>query len=250
MNTGEARLPNVKILIFFTWRYTMNYQKNLKYFKSTDTLYYIGLAVMILGAGLFVLAYIFWTYLFWYQDIVGLALTAVGALVAFIPRSLRSSEKDIDEAIAEMTKDYETNTAEELGIQNQLIRELKPLLVGAYIYEDGALFRRGRTDRKFRSDRYTAAALLFTKNGVCVAEKSFSLIEDGVKETVSEFLYSDIDGLFVESEIHSFASGEQTTVARLTVKAGQKTLLSVPVTQSAALDRACEEINTRIRRGK
>ena len=53
---------------------------------------------MGLGAILFVLAYIFWTYLFPYQDIAGIALLAVGAIVAFLPASMRSSEKDIDEA--------------------------------------------------------------------------------------------------------------------------------------------------------
>lgn len=228
----------------------MNYQKNLKYFKSTDTHYYIGLPILILGAIFFVMAYIFWTYLFWYQDIVGIALGIIGALIAFVPRSLRSSEKDIEDAVAEMTKDYETHAAEELGIEPQLARDLKPLLVGAYTYEDGALLRRGKTDRKFRSDRYTASALLFTKHGVCISEKKFSLIEDAVTENISEFHYADIDGLFVETEEHRFANGDKTTVASLVIKANKNNVFSVPVTQSAALDRTCEEVNTRIRRMK
>ncbi|MBQ8498047.1 MAG: hypothetical protein IJ489_11430 [Clostridia bacterium] len=228
----------------------MNYQKNLKYFKSTDTHYYIGLPIFILGAIFFVMAYIFWTYLFWYQDFIGIALMIIGAMVAFIPRSFRSSEKDIDDAVAEMTKDYETNTAEELGLTSELLREQKPLLVGTYTYEDGSLYRRGKTDRKFRSDRYTAAAILFTRHGICISEKQFSLIDDTVTENTHEFHYTDIDGLFIETNEHRFTNGEKTATANLLVKTDGKTIFSLPVTQNATLDRTCEEINLRIKRIK
>ncbi len=229
----------------------MDYQKNLKYFKSTDTHYYVGLPIFAVGAIFFVMAYIFWTYLFWYQDIVGIVLMIAGALIAFVPRSLRSSEKDIDDAVTEMTKDYEKNQAEMLGIVPQLTRgEPKPLLVGTYVYDENSLLRRGKTDRKFRSDRYHASAFLFTKQGFCISEKIFSLIEDRTEENIREFHYADIDGLFIETHEHLFANGEKTTVADLVIKTGETALLALPVTQSAALDKTLEELNTRIRRFK
>ena len=167
----------------------MDYQKNLKYFKSTDTHYYIGLPLMVLGGILFVMARIFWTYLFWYQDIIGILLLIIGAIIAFVPRSLRSSEKDIDEAVILMTRDYEKEMAESLGITSYLSKEAAPLLVGAYTYEKDALCRRGKTDRKLRSNHYRAAALLFTRNGLCIAEKIFSLTEEQLSENQVEFHY-------------------------------------------------------------
>ena len=224
----------------------MDYQKNLKYFKSTDTHYYIGLPMFIIGAALFVLGYVFWMYFLPFQNMIGLVLFVLGALVAFVPRSLRSSEKDIDEAIAEMTRDYEKNTAEALGIT--IDRELAPALTGAYTYEDGTLLRRGKIDRKFRSNHYTATAILCTKNGMCLSEKTFSLTENDVAEALFEFHFSEIDGLFVETEIHRFENGDQTTAAALTVKAGGKTVHTVPVTQNASLDHILDAINMRIAR--
>lgn len=228
----------------------MDYEKNLKYFKSTDTHYYIGLPIFILGVILFALGYIFWTYLFPYQDILGIVLTVIGAAIAFIPPSLRSSEKDIDEAVAVMTKDYEKETAETLGLTSRLAKEAKPLLVGAYTYADGTLYRRGKTDRKFRSDRYAAAALIFTKNGMCISEKRFSLTENAVEEELKEFPFSDIDGIAVETAEHLFANGEKAKTAYLSVMANGKALHTIPVTQNAALDKLCEDVDTLIRRTK
>ena len=228
----------------------MNYQKNLKYFKSTDTHYYIGLPIFALGAIFFIMGYIFWTYLFPYQNLVGIALIIIGAIVAFVPRSFRSSEKDIDDAVTEMTKDYETTAAEELGITSLLLREQKPLLIGTYTYENDALYRRGKIDRKFRSDHYTAAALLFTKHGICISEKQFSLTEDSVKENIHEFRYTDIDGLFIETTEQHFTNEEKTTVANLIIKTDGKPVFSLPVTQNAVLERTCDDINLRINRIK
>jgi hypothetical protein len=58
----------------------MDYQKNLKYFKSTDTHYYIGLPMFIIGAALFVLGYVFWMYFLPFQNMIGLVLFVLGLL--------------------------------------------------------------------------------------------------------------------------------------------------------------------------
>lgn len=228
----------------------MNYEKNLKYFKSTDTHYYIGLPIFIAGVVFFALAYIFWTYLFPFQDIISLILIILGALIAFVPLSRRSSEKDIDEAISQMTENYEKKMAETLGISAALTRECPPTLVGTYTFENDTLVRRGKTDRKFRSDHYTAAALLFTKNGICIAEKKFSLIEENTEETLHEFLYADIDEITTRTHEHRFENGDVAKISELVILKNKEPIFSLPVTSHAALDRVLDSANLHMNRLK
>ena len=75
---------------------TMDYNKNIRYFKSSDAHFYIGIVVLAVGAILFLLSQAFWLYLIPYQPVVGLFVAVIGAVIAWVPRSLRSSEKDID----------------------------------------------------------------------------------------------------------------------------------------------------------
>lgn len=227
----------------------MDYQKNLKYFKSTDTHYYIGLVLMALGGIFFVMAYIFWTYLFPYQDILGIGLLIVGAIVAFIPASLRSSEKDIDEAVLNVSKNYE-ETVKELPISRQLAANLSPILTGAYTYEDDAKIRRGKIDRKHRSDRYAVSVLLFTKYGVCICEKRFSLTKAAETETTKEFHYADIDQITIESELVRFASGETVPLTYLVIRQNDEIKGRIPASPGTVTEATLTAVNTYIQRAK
>lgn len=228
----------------------MEYQKNLKYFKSTDTHYYIGLPMFIIGAALFVLGYVFWMYFLPFQDMIGLVLFVLGAIIAFVPQAKRSSEKDLEEAISLMTKNYVEETTESLGLSSSLLRECPPMLVGTYTFEDGTFVRRGKTDRKCRSNHYTAAALLFTKNGICISEKKFSLTEEKTEETLHEFSYADIDEITTQTGEHRFENGETAKTAALLILASGKTVFSLPVTSNGVLDRALDAVNLYMKRIK
>ncbi len=225
----------------------MDYQKNLKYFKSTDTHYYIGLAVMALGGFLFVLGYIFWTYLFPYQDIAGIALLVIGAIVAFIPASLRSSEKDIDEAVLTVCKNYK-DSIDNMPLAAQSLSGLSSVLTGAYDYEEATYLRRGKIDRKFRSDRYTASALLFTKYGIYISEKKFSLTDNQEEESTREFHYTDIDQIETENEAYRFANGEHTTLTYLVIRRNGEIIDRIPASPGTATQTTLTAVNTHIQR--
>ena len=80
-------------------RTIMDYGKNLKYFNSTDKLFYIGLPILIVGA-LLVVCELLWFFFIPYQMLIGLAIAVLGAALAFVPRSLRASEKDLDAIVS------------------------------------------------------------------------------------------------------------------------------------------------------
>lgn len=221
----------------------MDYGKNIKYFNSTDTLFYIGLPILAAGA-LLVVAYLLWFYLFPYQPIIGIILVAIGAALAFVPRSMRASEKDLDAIVSGMTEGYAKEVTENLGLERQIIRTIPPTVIGNYVYDEkDLLMRRGKDDRKCRTSKYSAAAVLCTKNGMVISHKTFSLIDETVTETLHEFLFSDIDSVSVSDREMQIEDGTRIMDSRFTITENGKELLSLPTLHVIAVDRLCEDIN-------
>ena len=229
----------------------MDYNKNIRYFKSSDAHFYIGIAVLAVGAILFLLSQAFWLYLIPYQPVVGFFVAVIGAVIAWVPRSLRSSEKDIDGVITGQTADYAEAVAESLGISKSQMSGKAPILVGGYEFSAEPLyFRRGKDDRKYRTSLYTAAAMIFTKTGICISRKSFSLVENLTSENMMEFFYSDLDGASVTNEDMTLPDGTRVELVWFVLSSGGKEALRIPATQSAVLDKLCGDINYAIAQQK
>ncbi len=220
----------------------MDYQKNTKYFNSTDTLFYVGIPILIVG-GILVIGELAWFMFMPYQMVVGLVIAIIGAALAFIPRSLRSSEKDLDTVVSTMTEGYAKEVAENLGLERSLVKGIAPTVVGNYVYREGLLMRRGKDDRKCRSSQYSAAAVLTTKNGVVVSVKTFSLIEETITETLHEFPFADFGGMSVRDDEYVLADGTKIKDAKLVILSEGKEALALPTPHVIAIDRLCEDVN-------
>ncbi len=228
----------------------MNHQKNIKYYTSTDTLFYVGLPILILGAAL-VVAELLWFYFLPYQMIIGAVLAVIGAGLAFIPRSLRTSEKELDAIVASMTENYAAEIVEKFGLARSLLKQTPPMVVQSYIFEgEGLLFRRGKDDRKWRTSLYSAAAVLCTKNGIVISHKQFSLIEDALSETTHEFHYAALDAVKVEDLDISLPDGSKVKKTRLVFVQNGETALALPAHHVVALDTLAEDICRLIKEAK
>ena len=231
-------------------RTIMDYGKNLKYFNSTDKLFYIGLPILIVGA-LLVVCELLWFFFIPYQMFIGLAIAVLGAALAFVPRSLRASEKDLDAIVSAMTDGYAKEVTENLGLEKQILRTIPPTVIGNYIYDEkDILMRRGKDDRKCRTSKYSAAAVICTKNGVLISQKTFSLIEEATKETLYEFLFADIDSLTVIDNELRHEDGTKIKDSRLVITENGKEVLNLPTVHVIAVDRLCEDINRMIASAK
>lgn len=229
----------------------MDYSKNLKYYNSKDTHFYIGFVTLIIGGVLFAIAQLFHFWLFPYQPTISLIVAIAGGLVAFVPRSMRSSGKDIDDAVEMMTKDYATAAAESIGITHMLLKNPKPVYFGRYTYDgDDILVRRSKTDSKYRSNAYTASAILYTRAGVFLSQKCVSLTEDRVTETVCDYVYGDLQKAEVTFTEHTFADEHKKKLFFVTITACDGTEVRLPAEQNAALDRICDDINEQIKNAK
>ena len=144
----------------------MEYGKNLRYLKSSDLHFYVGIVLLAMGAIFLMLGWFFWIYVLPYQDIISLFLVLLGGCIAWIPRSMRSDEKEIDKCVAERTSEYSKDVIDRFHLSGDLLSKMEPIVTGGFVLdEDGVVFRRGKNDRKYRSSHYIATALIFTKNG-------------------------------------------------------------------------------------
>lgn len=229
----------------------MDFEKNLKYYHSNDTHFYIGFVTLIIGGVFFAIAQLFHFWFFPYQPTISLIVAIVGALVAFVPRYMRSGGQDIDNAVTMMTKDYATASAENIGITHMLLKNPRPVQFGSFTYDrDDLLVRRSKTDAKYRSNAYTVSAILFTKAGIFVSVKKFSLTDDRVEETVSDFVYLDLKNAEVTYTEQTLPDGHKKRLACIVITTSDGTALHLPAEQSAALDRICEDINDQIKMAK
>ncbi len=231
-------------------RKIMNYEKNKKYFAGNDKHFYIGVILMAIGAVLFALTFIDF-YLLPYQSFTALFFAGVGACVAFIPRALRTSESELDAIVEAKTKKYAEETVEEAGLERMLSRRIKPRTLGAYIFEgENITARRGKDDRKYRTNLYTATALVFTGYGIYAAQKTFSFTEEFESETDVQLIYEDLDGVSMLEEEMALANGGKVKTCFLVFSCGGKEELRVPAKGDYATQSLCEDINHEIAEAK
>ena len=227
----------------------MEYERNLKYYKSNDKHFYVGVIILGVGLLLFALGNFFRLRFLPSQTSVSMLIMGIGAVVAFVPSSKRSNEHDIDDAVVRATHRYDEITIENMNLT--LSRRIKPVLLGEFIYDgEDVLVRRGRTDRKDRTSKYVASALLFTNDGVYISQKTFSLIEDSTVETDMEFVFEEMDEVYTVCEERVFGEKDTVKLYFLTIKQEGKEAARIPVKYNARVDMLCDDINNAIAEAK
>lgn len=229
---------------------TMDYNKNIKYLKSNDRLFYTGVVVMGVGVVLIALTLLFHIWFMPMQSTISLLLIAAGAGIAFIPRSMRSNSSDLDSAVAQMTDKFAETTAERTGLNGLLIKNIQPFETGAYTFDDIGFARRAKGDRKVRTSVYTASAMLFTKTGIYIAQKKISLIEDKITESNTEFLYEDIDKIFTWSDDIALADGSKSKLSYIIINENGKEAIRIPTANGSAADKLCNDVMHMIKLSK
>ena len=127
----------------------MEYEKNFRYLKSSDLHFYVGIVLLAMGAVFLMLGWFFWIYVLPYQDIISPFLVLLGGCIAWIPRSMRSDEKEIDKCVAERTSEYAKDVIDRFHLSGDLLSKMEPIVTGGFVLdEDGVVFRRGKNDRK------------------------------------------------------------------------------------------------------
>jgi hypothetical protein len=227
----------------------MEYERNLKYYQSNDKHFFTGIIICGIGVLLFAIGNLLGIRMFRAQTPVAMTIMGIGAIIAFAPASTRSNENDIDSAVLVETDKYDQTVAENINVT--LSQRIKPVLFGDFLYDgEGVLLRRGRTDRKYRSSEYLASALIFTKDGIYISQKHFSLIEDKTVETDMEFIYEDMDEVYSVCEERVFGESDKVKIYFFVIKENGVEKARIPVRYNAIVDKVCDDINNAIAEAK
>ena len=227
----------------------MNHKRNFNYFNSSDKWYYIGLPIAILGGILFVSA-LFFFYFIPYQMPIGILLTVIGGIIAFLPYSRCSKESEIDEIIQSTTENYLKECPESLSLTKELLKNTEPLTVGGYIYEDHIPMRRGRVDRICRTAKYCTAKIFCTKYGIVVSQKSFSLIDAAEYENTDSYSFFDMDCATVIDGQFICKDQSKIKASYFVIQKDGNDILRLPVKHDVAIDKLCNIINEMISKTK
>lgn len=227
----------------------MDFIRNEKYFRSTNTHFYIGLIMLCVGGTLAVLQRVFWFY--YYLFLIGIALAVAGAITAFVPQWKKSSDKDIDDQISKEKDGYLKSKINELGLAGALSPNADSILISEYEYDD-SLIKRG-LDGKIRASSYCITAVIVTKTGVVTAKKSFSLINESRSEEIKEILFSEADRAETIMRSVPFREDKDNTEIKtmdFVIYRGGAAAFRAPAAMNAIVENLASNINALIKRAK
>ena len=223
----------------------MDYKRNLKYFLGSDRWYYLGMAILWLGLTFFI-GKMFSFRLFPYQMPIGLILTITGASMAFIPKSRCSTEEEIDAMLHIAVDAYSEEISNRLSLSQELIKNIEPITIADYIYRNDLLMRRGRIDRKCRTALCGVSKIFCIKNGLVIASRTLSLINEMNDENLFTYRFSDMDLVTVVDE--EFVCKDQLKVKHsyFVIQKDSEEILRLPAKHDVKIDKFCSSINEKI----
>lgn len=92
------------------------------------------------------------------------------------------------------------NALNKLGIDIEMVNEVKPIYVEGYYYDDKKVFAKAGKDGKWRSSAYEFAWIFCGDKQLYVYSYRFNMDEDGKKETAQEYFYKDITNISHSTE--------------------------------------------------
>lgn len=217
----------------------MNYKHNLNYFKTGDGLKNLGLAMAIVGGMFYYFALGYVSY--------SLSCIAIPVgLFLFIWRSVRrSTDKDIDEDVAEQCQGVEIDLKENKQLAARRLKGIEPVVLQGYEYGESDLLRKGK-DGSLRSSRYTVAQLIALEDALLVSFKQFSLISDEQQTEKREIPYSALTELKVteeEKRLPYEKTALRITEHRLLIGDAEGGALSFPMNNDLSVEQFVERLN-------
>lgn len=175
----------------------MDYAKNQKYFKEASLKFpiilgIIGLILLFAGDETIV---------------VGLILIAAAGGLAYLQIGGRPSDADMDKAVMSQLKNLQTRALKKLGVDEDEVREISPIMFDGYKYDNGAKIKQGK-DGKYRSNKYQAVIFFFSSNEVHCYTYDFSLTEDSQRESTDVYFYKDLVSVSTQTEGTSYSVGK------------------------------------------
>lgn len=233
----------------------MDYKYSNKYFTDTGLIAKIGIGLLAVGIIFFIILAVAFhpfsaIFTAGWPIIIGVVLLIFGSAgnmkdSEYDEQAGKSSARILDKA---MTK---------FEIEDRHIKIIEPLILKGYEFknEEGFMFKKGN-DGKYRSNSYVTSVLMFGPQQIYVYIYRISMTDEAnpSTETMEKLRYLDLTGAFVENRKVSVKIRDKDSNVDFSVfeikNLNGETIMSVPSSNDAILDRSIAEINKYIEKVK
>ena len=189
----------------------------------------------------------------------GVPFIIVGGCIILFLRDSRPSDNDIDSTAETKIKDLDERAKAHIDVHEKPIRAFQPEVFAGYDYSEpeGLLVSRG-SDKKYRTNKYAAAELIFMQDRLHVLMYRFCLTKEDERTTYMTEKYDDLGGASVSSKKETFrlygrTDGESFERELQTLEIRNNAgdiIFEIPVDAGADVDRTVETINQLVKSKK
>ncbi len=234
----------------------MDYLNNLKYFLPKKSFWKIvggviaalGIIIMVLpGFG---------------SMMLGCIPLFIGICIFIFAKDARPSDADIDGAVEKKIENLDDLARRGIDIRERLIKAFPPVSFSDYDYrgngdEDDIKVQRG-ADRKYRSNKYSAAEILFAMDKLHIFMYQFYLTKEQEDQRYFESKYTDLLGATLECGTSTFVIPKGKDFEEVTLEYhaivirdnDENVVFDMPVNDGADVDKTVEVINRLIKSKK
>ena len=117
----------------------------------------------------------------------------IAIVIATIYTFLRKkvSDAEYDKAVQSVLEFLKEQALEKLGVDEDEVSEIKPILFGGYDYSNYTLIKQGK-DGIWRTNKYEVVYLFFSQNEVHCYTLDFSTSESKTRESTDVYFYKDV----------------------------------------------------------
>ncbi len=220
----------------------MNVKHNINYYKKSDTMKLVGIALALVGFAMLFFGF------GWISYILATIGLPTGVVLFFVGSAARSSEADIDECIKRGSEGMEVALEDDRHYAKRIIKHQPPITLEGYEYDDDLMFKKAKNG-SVRSSRYTKAIVYILSDRLYVSEGSIYLTEDRVDKRILELGYEDISKVEIHREEKSVSFNKKSfavKVCRFEVYVKDSVEWSVPMNDDVGIEKTIEKLNLMI----
>ena len=226
----------------------MNYKNNIGYFAKSDNMRSIGLCMLVGGFAALCLGFATSYILF----VIGTILLIPGAILYILGAAGRSSDEDIKSCIARGCEGMEVDLSEDRAYNKRIMPKTEPEVLKDFEYREGLMLTRSKSN-SLRSSEYTKSILYFLIDGLYIVTRTFSLVEDNVRNAALEIPFLSMDKVEIVRETPTLHFGKKTFnthYARLVIRYEGDKVLNVPIHDDITADQLAERITKMVATAK
>ena len=226
----------------------MNYKNNIGYFAKSDNMRSVGLCMLVGGFAALCLGFATSYILF----IIGTILLIPGAVLYIIGAAGRSSDEDIKHCIERGCEGMEVELSEDRAYNKRILPKTEPEVLKDYEYREGLMLTRSKSN-SLRSSEYTKTILYFLTDALYVVTRTFSLVEDNVRNATLEIPFLSTDKVEIVRETPTLHFGKKTFnahYARLVIRYEGDKVLNVPIHDDITADQLAARITRMVEDSK